>query len=139
MTLDPILFSEIFPMAKTFVSDYMMPHKSPLERFQRDPSNLPDNPGEVSRETSVLRGWLNADETESLLALLEEDDCNLHAVLLAAGLIALARTVEFQREQNSTRVNTHSSLVSYPPINDLLHTNIRCVIHFRCPSITGIK
>ena len=47
-------FLELFPMAKSFVSDYVLPHKSPMEKFQRDHSKLPDNPSQISRESYVL-------------------------------------------------------------------------------------
>ena len=133
-----VLFSEIFPKAKSVISDYIMPHKSPMERFQRDPSKFPDRPGQITRETCILRGWLNPGETNALLALVEEDDCNLQTVLLAAGLIALARTIEFQIEQEGITMKTSSqasaSLASYPPLNEQLHTNIRCVIHYGYPA-----
>ena len=102
-----------------------------MERFQRDRSKPLEMPGEIAGETCVLRGGLNTAETDALLALVEEDDCNLQTVLLAAGLIALSRTIEFQMEQDSTTVKTSSlataSLASYPPLNELLHTTIRCM------------
>ena len=116
-------------MAKSFVSDYMMPHKSPMEKFQRDHSKLPDRPRQIVRETCILRGWLNIEQTEGLLALLEEDDCNLHAVLLAAGLLALSRTLQFQNEQERNSLTssfpTSGSTPSHPHLGDTLHTSIR--------------
>ena len=118
-------------MAKSFVSDYMMPHKSPMEKFQHDHSRLPDNPGEIVRETCILRGWLNVEQTDALLALLEEDDCNLHAVLLAAGLLALTRTLQYQNEQERTSLTSSFSISgsasSNPHSGDSLHTNIRFI------------
>ena len=118
-------------MAKSFVSDYMMPHKSPMEKFQHDHSKLPDSPGEIVRETCILRGWLNVEQTDALLALLEEDDCNLHAVLLAAGLLALTRTLQYQNEQERTSLTSSfpisGSASSNPHSGDSLHTNIRFI------------
>ena len=116
-------------MAKSLVSDYMMPHKSPMERFQRDYSRVPDNPRVLNRETCILRGWLNVDQTDALLALLEEDDCNLHAVLLAAGLLSLTRTLQFQDEQEKTNMTNslHNSTsgMSHSHSADSLYKNIR--------------
>ena len=117
-------------MAKSFVSDYVMPHKSPMERFQRDQYKVPDSPRLLIRETCVLRGWLNVEQTDTLLALLEEDDCNLHAVLLAAGLLALTRTLQFQKEQENVKSNPSSvasGSSSYPSLNDAQNATIRCV------------
>ena len=116
-------------MAKSFVSDYVLPHKSPMEKFQRDHSKLPDNPSQISRESYVLRGWLNVEQTDALVTLLEEDDCNLQAVLLAAGLLALARAIEFQREQEDMKLKgqpqNSTNSTYYPSLNDMIHTNIR--------------
>ena len=124
-------------MAKSFVSDYVMPHKSPMERFQRDPSMVPDGPGQLVRETCVLRGWLNREETDSLLSLIEEDDCNLHSVLLAAGLLALARTLNFQKEQEIANSNNSFAVKSFnlsnQSYNDTAHSRIRFV--FLCHPI----
>ena len=86
-------------MAKSLGSDYMMPHKSPMEKYQSNPSAIPDSPSQIVKDSSVLRGWLNMEQTDVLLAMLEQDDCSLHAVLLAAGLLALTRTVRFQNEE----------------------------------------
>ena len=116
-------------MAKSLVSDYMMPHKSPMERFQCDYARVHDNPRVLIRETCILRGWLNVEQTDALLALLEEDDCNLHAVLLAAGLLSLTRTLQFQDEQEKTNMTNslHNSAsgVSHSNSADSLHKNIR--------------
>ena len=115
-------------MAKSFVNDFVLPHKSPMERFQRDSAKLPDNPTDISRESSVLRGWLNNEQTDKLTALLEEDDCNLQSVLLAAGLLALVRAIEFQREQDEVDKNqqqNHNVMMSYSSLNEMIHTNIR--------------
>ena len=98
-----------------------------MEKFQRDHTKLPDNLSQISRDSPVLRGWLSVEQTDTLLTLLEEDDCNLQAVLLAAGLLAFARTIEFQREQEEIEFKNQNQSVSVPysSLNDMINTNIR--------------
>jgi len=48
----------------------------------------------VEHRTEMLRGWLSEEQTAELTAMLEEDDCSLHGVLLAAGLLAVARVLQ---------------------------------------------
>ena len=114
-------------MAKSFVNDYVLPHRSPMEKFQRDHTKLPDNLSQISRDSPVLRGWLSSEQTDTLLKLLDEDDCNLQAVILAAGLLAFARTIEFQREQEEIEFKNQNQSVSVPysSLNDMINTNIR--------------
>ena len=103
-----------------------MPHKSPMEKFQRDHSKLPDSPIQVVRETCVLRGWLNVEQTDSLLTLLEQDDCTLQAVILAAGILALSRTLQFQSEQDKPSVpNSDQAKSSYLHLAETSYTSIR--------------
>ena len=66
------------------LTDYVMPHKSPMDKTQ---------PVYGDADTLVLRGFLKVEETKRLLARIDEDECSLHGVLLAAGLIALSRTL----------------------------------------------
>ena len=41
----------------------------------------------------MLRGWLSAEETAELSAMMEEDEASLHGVILAAALTATARVI----------------------------------------------
>ena len=66
------------------------------------------------------RGWLNEEETRELMAMLEEDDCSLHGVIMAAGLLAVSRILQDDRkkmvnchEQISLRVSNEMNLRQY--------------------------
>ena len=52
------------------LKEYIYPRKSPLESLKQ----TADGCG----QTEILRGWLSEDETQELLAIMEEDDSSLH-------------------------------------------------------------
>ena len=68
----------------------------------------------------LLRGWLNEEHTRELMAMLEEDDCSLHGVVMAAGLIAVSRILQDDRRKMlncqdvaSLRVSNEMNLRQY--------------------------
>lgn len=81
------------------VGSFVMPRKSPFDLVKCE--------SKAPFRTEVLRGWLNAEQTSELLALMEEDDVSLHGVILAAGLLATSRILQGDnnsREHSPTKV-----------------------------------
>ena len=68
----------------------------------------------------VDRGWLNEEQTRELMAMLEEDDCSLHGVVMAAGLLAVSLILQDDRRKmlncqdaTSLRVSSEINLRQY--------------------------
>ena len=53
----------------------------------------------ASARSYFLRGWLTEDETRELVAHCQEDEISLHGVILAAGLLAMARICRQDSQQ----------------------------------------
>ena len=61
------------------IKEYIYPRKSPIE-VMTSATNLStaSEPEMEIDKTQVLRGWLSENETQELLAIMEEDDSSLH-------------------------------------------------------------
>jgi len=79
----------------------------------------------------MLRGWLSEEQTSELLAMQEEDDVSLHGVMLAAGLVAVARVIQ---EGNITSTTTNTK--GEQPPSQTLHLRATNEANLRqyCPS-----
>ena len=95
----------------TSVKNHLFPwRKSPLDLQLREVTDTFVESERLARPRShFLRGWLTEDETRELVARCQEDEISLHGVVLAAGLLAMARIC---RQESGQVVSLRANIIT---------------------------